>query len=245
MGDKKTNPHAVVFLVIGAGLVTIARAMTLSFLAIKLQETFGLGPAMIGFLLGLGPLIGAVTAPLAGSISDRVGRRVVLSLTLVWMAFAMIGMGLAETVFAFCLAQSAASVAISIYGPISRALMSDICAEPERLKYFSWRYTASNVGWAIGPLIGVLAGIASTGLFITAGTVYAALAIALQFLKLPPRQHADCRASEQASLIKSLVAAMSDPQLIYFGGASTLLIAVYGQWTSCNGPINIRTRSPT
>jgi MFS family permease len=236
MGDKKTNPHAAVFLVIGAGLVTIARAMTLSFLAIKLQETFGLGPAMIGFLLGLGPLIGAVTAPLAGSISDRAGRRVVLSLTLVWMAFAMIGMGLAETVLAFCLAQSAASVAISIYGPISRALMSDICAEPERLKYFSWRYTASNVGWAIGPLIGVLAGIASTGLFITAGTVYAALAIALQFLKLPPRQHADCRAPEQASLIKSLVAAMSDPQLIYFVGASTLLIAVYGQWTSTLAP---------
>lgn len=68
MGEGHTNPHTALFLVIVAGLVSIARAMTLSFLAIKLQQTFGLGPATIGFLLGLGPLIGAVAAPFAGSI---------------------------------------------------------------------------------------------------------------------------------------------------------------------------------
>ncbi|MBB3387301.1 hypothetical protein FHT82_000021 [Rhizobium sp. BK275] len=45
----------VLFLIAGSGLVTIARAMTLSFLAIKLQQSFGLGPAMIGALLGIGP----------------------------------------------------------------------------------------------------------------------------------------------------------------------------------------------
>jgi MFS family permease len=236
MGEEQTNPQAALFLVIGAGLVTIARAMTLSFLAIKLQQTFGLGPAPIGFLLGLGPLTGAVAAPFAGSISDKVGRRPVLTLTLVLMAFAMIGMGLAETVFAFCLAQIAASVAISVYGSISRALMSDICAEPDRLKYFSWRYTASNIGWAVGPFIGILAGIASTGLFIAAGTLYATLAIGLQLLRLPPRERADSQASKQVSLIRSVIVAMRDRQLVFFIGGSTLLIAVYGQWTATLAP---------
>ncbi|WP_310384041.1 MFS transporter [Rhizobium sp. 1399] len=65
----------------GSGLVIIARATTLSFLAIKLQQSFGLGPAMIGALLGIGPLVGAVAAPFAGSLSDRVGRKTVLTLT--------------------------------------------------------------------------------------------------------------------------------------------------------------------
>lgn len=236
MGEGHTNPHAALFLVIVAGLVSIARAMTLSFLAIKLQQTFGLGPATIGFLLGLGPLIGAVAAPFAGSISDRVGRRFVLTVTLILMACAMIGMGLAETVFSFCLAQSGAYVAISVYGSISRALMSDICAEPDRLKYFSWRYTASNIGWAVGPLIGVWAGIASTGLFIAAGTLYATLAIGLQLLRLPGRERADCQASKQVSLIKSVIAAMRDRQLAFFISGSTLLIAVYGQWPATLAP---------
>lgn len=236
MGDEKTNPHVALSLVIGACLVTTARAMTLSFLAIKLQQTFGLGPAVIGFLLGLGPLIGAVAALFAGSISDRVGRRPVLTLALVLMAFAMIGLGLAETVFAFCLAQSSAAVAFSVYGSISRALLSDVCAEPDRLKYFSWRYTASNVGWAVGPLIGVLAGIASTGLFTAAGTLYLALAIGLQLFGVPRRKRANGQASKHVSLIKSVLAAMRDRQLAFFISGSTLLIGVYGQWTATLAP---------
>ena len=142
----------VLLLIAGSGFVTIARAMTLSFLAIKLQQSFGLGPAMIGALLGIGPLLGALTAPFAGTLSDRVGRKTVLVLTLLSMALALVGMGLAETVVAFCIAQIAAAVALAIYEPISRALMSDVCPEPLRLKYFSWRYTATNVG--LGPASG-------------------------------------------------------------------------------------------
>ncbi len=48
MKQEKQRLNYVLFLVAGSGLVTIARAMTLSFLAIKLQQSFGLGPAMIG-----------------------------------------------------------------------------------------------------------------------------------------------------------------------------------------------------
>ena len=91
----------ILFLIAGSGLVTVARAMTLSFLAIKLQQTFGLGPAMIGAILGAGPLVGALTAPFAGAISDKVGRKTILTITLLSMALALVGMGTAETVLAF------------------------------------------------------------------------------------------------------------------------------------------------
>jgi MFS family permease len=122
--------------------------MTLSFLAVKLQQSFGLGPAMIGALLGIGPLTGAVAAPFAGTLSDKVGRKTVLTHTLLFMAVALIGLGLAQTVLAFCITQIIAAVALAIYEPISRALMSDVCPQPLRLKYFSWRYTARM---SVGP----------------------------------------------------------------------------------------------
>lgn len=67
MKQERQRLNYVLFLVTGSGLVTIARAMTLSFLAIKLQQSFGLGPAAIGALLGIGPLVGAVAASFAGS----------------------------------------------------------------------------------------------------------------------------------------------------------------------------------
>lgn len=237
MSDEKQRLNYVLFLVAGAGLVNVARAMTLSFLAIKLQQSFGLGPAMIGMLLGIGPLVGAVAAPFAGSLSDKVGRKTVLTLTLLSMALAMVGMGVAETVLAFCLAQIVAAVAIAINEPISRALMSDVCPEPLRLKYFSWRYTAINFGFAVGPLIGIAAGAASTTLFIIAGIVYALFALALHLLKVPlHRSAAEPASAPGLSVLESIRTAIRDPRLAFFVGGGTLLIAVYGQWSATLAP---------
>lgn len=233
MGKHRHRPRGVLLLIGGAGVVTVARAMSMTFLAIQFQQVFGLGAGMIGFLLGVGPLLGAIAAPFAGSLSDRVGRKAVLVLTLITIALASIGMGLAGTVVMFFIAQTVAAVAISIYGPMSRALMSDICPEPLRLKYFSWRYTASNVGWTIGPMIGVAAGAATTTLFMSAGAVYAALAFALHLLPLPSAEHADDgHASIAMPLVASIKVAIRDPRLIYFVAGGTLLIAVYGQWSA-------------
>ena len=237
MSEDERRLNYVLFLVAGSGLVTIARAMTLSFLAIKLQQSFGLGPAMIGALLGVGPLIGAIAAPFAGSLSDRAGRKTVLTLTLLSMALALVGMGLAQTVLAFCIAQIVAAVALAIYEPISRALMSDVCPQPLRLRYFTWRYTATNVGWAIGPLMGIAAGAASTTLFVIAGVVYAVFAVALSMLHTPRHQSDDIsKASASPSLLESLRAAVRDPRLAFFVGGGTLLIAVYGQWSATLAP---------
>ncbi|MGX5720702.1 MFS transporter [Shinella zoogloeoides] len=237
MAHEKQRLNYVLFLIAGAGLVNVARAMTLSFLAIKLQQTFGLGPAMIGMLLGIGPLVGAVVAPFAGSLSDKVGRKTVLTLTLLSMALAMVGMGVAETVIAFCIAQVVAAVAVAINEPVSRALMSDVCPEPLRLKYFSWRYMAINFGFAVGPLIGIAAGAASTTLFVIAGIVYALFALALYMLKVPVQlSEAEHASAPKISVLQSIKMAIRDPRLAFFVGGGTMVVAVYGQWSATLAP---------
>lgn len=114
--------------------------------------------------------------------------------------------------------------------------MSDICPEPLRLKYFSWRYTATNVGWAVGPLIGIAAGAASTALFIIAGVVYAIFALALHVLHVPIHQSDNTLVPVPAPLLKSLKTAIRDPRLAFFVGGGTLLIAVYGRWSATLAP---------
>jgi MFS family permease len=227
----------ILFLIAGSGLVAVARAMTLSFLAIKLQQSFGLGPAVIGAILGAGPLVGALTAPFAGAMSDKVGRKTIMTITLISMALALVGMGTAETVLAFCVAQIGGAVAVAVYEPISRAMMSDACPEPQRLKYFSWRYTAANVGWAVGPLIGIAAGAASTFLFVVAGAMYALFALALHLYKTPVMTTS--RTDQQTSslsLFETVKTAARDPRLAFFIGGGTLLIAVYGQFSATLAP---------
>ncbi|WP_430440969.1 MFS transporter [Shinella sp.] len=229
-------PPGVLFLVVGACVVTTARAMTWSFLAIKLQQDYGLSPTKIGVLLGAGSLIGAVTAPLVGALSDSVGRKAILTFVFVTLSIGMAALGLAETVVSFFVAQVVTAVAISIYGPMSRAFLSDICVEPVRLKYFSWRYTASNVGWATGPLIGVAAGVASTALFLTAASVYLILALLLRFIHFPSPTFANEQPSAKAAFIALAQAVVRDRRLRYFIGGGIFLVAVYGQWTATLAP---------
>lgn len=236
MDEHPRRPRGIVFLIVGAGIVTTARAMSMTFLAMELQRSFGLGPAAIGFLLGIGPLLGAATAPFAGSMSDRVGRRPLLVLTLMSMALAMNAMGLAGSVVLFCLAQTCAAIAIAIYGPLSRALISDICPEAQRLKYFSWRYTASNVGWTVGPIMGVAAGSAPTVLFAGTGVVYAILALALHLLHLPDLECKNRPQIHAAPLVTSIRLAVGDPRMLCFVAGGTLLVAVYGQWAATLAP---------
>jgi MFS family permease len=237
MQRESRVPAEALLLVVAIGVATTARAMTLSFLAIVLQQKFGLGPAMIGFLLRLGSLMGAIAAPFVGALSDKVGRMTVLTSAIAALAVTMFALAIAEAVLLFCVAQSLASIAISIFGPISRALISDICPEPLRLKCFSWRHIASNIGWAVGPLIGVAAGVASTPLFLVASGIYTALAFILQFMRfIPAIPERGSPAAEAASMTDGLKAAMGDRRLSCFIGGSTLLVAVYGQWTATLAP---------
>ncbi len=235
MAPDTRRRNFIFFMIAGAGLATTARAMTLSFLAIKLQQTFGLSPAVIGALLGVGPLLGAIVGPFAGSLSDRIGRKTVLLATLLALALSLVGMGLAASVVAFCFAQVVSAVAIAIYEPISRALMSDVCPALARLKYFSWRYTTSNAGWAAGPLIGVAAGAASSTLFLAAGGVYAAFALVLYRLKVPTLAEVG-PAAASVPLLVSIKAALRDPRLAFFVAGGMLMIAVYGQWSATLAP---------
>lgn len=236
MGLDKQRLNYILFLVASSGFATIARAMSLTYLVIKLQNSFGLGPAMIGLLLGIGPLLGAVTSPFAGSLSDRVGRKAVLIAALLAMTAALFAMGLVSSLLAFCLAQIVSAVAIAVYEPISRALMSDVCPEPVRLKYFSWRYTASNFGWAVGPLIGLAAGAASAALFLTAGVAYALFALIMYLLPVPSSATGETSKVASVSVLESVKAASRDPRLAFFVCGGILMIALYGQWGATLAP---------
>ncbi len=75
MWHEKQRLNYVLFLVAtGSGLVTIARATTLSFLAIKLQQSFRSWPGHDGWCApGDRPLVGAVRGSFRGLKICRIG----------------------------------------------------------------------------------------------------------------------------------------------------------------------------
>ena len=229
---ERLGQTIVLLLIAGSGMVAIARGMSLTFLAIRLQQDFGLSPALIGMLIGAGPLLGAAVSPFAGTISDRIGRRVVLTTALMFAGLGLVGLGLAQSVAAFALAHIVSSVSAAVYEPVSRALMSDAAPEKLRLKMFSWRYLVINAGWAVGPMIGLAIGANSPLPFVIAGIVHFAFAAAI--FTIVPAALANSigrTAAATAPGFRRLSAALRDRRLLFYVGGGTLLMAVYGQWS--------------
>lgn len=229
---ERTGRLIAYMLIAGAGIVTLAKGMSLAFLAVRLQRDFGLGPATIGALIGIGPLLGAAVAPLAGSVSDRIGRKNVLVVALFSVSLALTGLGLAQSVITFAVAHILSAVAGAVYEPVSRALMSDASPEKLRLRVFSRRYLAINLGWAAGPMIGVAIGASFATLFMFAGLVHAFFAVAIACAVPSRSNNKDCQEASSPNVNwRNLASAFRDARLLFFVGGSTLLLAVHGQWS--------------
>ncbi len=118
-------------------------------------ERFGASPLVIGMLLGVYSLMQALCAPLLGRLSDRVGRRPVLLLSVFGTAAGFLLMGLARTLpwlFAGRIIDGATG------GNISTALayIADISPPEHRSKRMGLIGAAFGLGLIVGPAIGGL-----------------------------------------------------------------------------------------
>jgi len=157
--------HPVVHLLMGGTVfVMLTQMMSMPFLAIYLSETTTLGPAAIGGIIGAGPLAGTFGGFLGGVLSDLFGRKKLMILSMLAMAFSFMVFVMVSDPFALLLISLLKGLASSFYGTVSKALMGDLTPEEKRFRVFSNRYMAVNLGVAIGPVVGAFLGIAGSGI---------------------------------------------------------------------------------
>lgn len=176
--------HPIVWALLGGTIFARgASYMALPFLALYLSRTEGVHPVLIGLIIGIGPLTGTLAGFVGGHLSDKFGRKVVmLSAIFIW-AGVFIGFAHAEHIAAFFILNAVNGICRAFFEPTSQALMADVTEKEKRMRVFSMRYTAINVGAAVGPLLGAYFGTASstvtfqvTGIFyLLYGAVLAAL----------------------------------------------------------------------
>ena len=200
-------PTGVKALIGTATLVSVARTMSLPFLAIHLSQHVGLDASSVGLIIGTGAVVASLGGLFGGSVSDKVGRR---------------------TIFIGALA-----LANSFYEPLSRALLGDHVSPALRQQAFSYRYVANNIGWAIGPIVGALLGIAGGSVgFLVTGLILLAIA-ALLAVTLPRDALAASRmAGPPGKTFEFRRAArliLRDARMRWLVVGSTVAIASYGQ----------------
>ena len=165
-------------------------------------EHFGASPLVIGLLLGVYSLMQSIFAPILGRLSDRIGRRPVLLLSLLGTSLGFLIMGLAQTLQLLFLAR----IIDGITGgnlSTAQAYIADVTPTEERSRGMGLIGAAFGLGFIFGPAIGGLLSRVSPGapfLFAAGLALLNALAV-YAFLpeSLPPerRGHARDRSSLQ------------------------------------------------
>ncbi|WP_379127027.1 MDR family MFS transporter [Paenibacillus sp. sgz500958] len=167
-------------IIIGTMFGRLVTSMSIPFLSIYLTQVLGASPTQTGFTVAVSSLAGVMVSFYGGYISDVVGRRIVMLVSVFGWASVFFGFSAAQHLWVFFLINTLNGLCRAVFEPTSRALLSDITPPDNKLLVFNLRYAAVNLGVVFGPIIGLQLGSAkSTFPFLIAGIVYVAYGIVL------------------------------------------------------------------
>ena len=197
---KSRSPLVIIFVTIFIDLVGFGIVIPVLPLY---AEKFGASEAVIGLLVASYSAMQFVFAPLLGRLSDRIGRRPVLLVSMLGTSLGFLLMGFANTLWLLFVARIIDGIT---GGNIStaQAYIADVTPPEERSRGMGLIGAAFGLGFVVGPVIGGLMTHISPGApFLFAAGLAAANATALFFL-LPESLSSEHRtaAGRRASIFK-------------------------------------------
>jgi MFS family permease len=191
-------------------------SLVMSFLGVYIVEERGY-PAWVYGLIALGVNLGQSAANAwAGDLSDRIGRRPLITGSLTIRAFVIAALGVQVLVHAplwsLALNMLASSALRGCFEPVAYALVADVARPEDRIAAFGLQRMGTNVGWAFGPALGgLLALVVPYGaVFFVAG---AGLLVAARLTAdvIDPRPRAPRAAATGDTLRAAIAAGFADP----------------------------------
>ncbi|WP_108815392.1 TCR/Tet family MFS transporter [Loktanella sp. Alg231-35] len=150
---------AVTFLLISVMLDSMGIGLIMPVMPDLIQEVEGqgLGEAAVwgGILATTFAAMQFLFGPTLGSLSDRYGRRPILIISLVIMAFDYVLMALAHTIWLLIIARIIGGITAATQST-SAAYMADISEPDEKAANFGLIGAAFGLGFVLGPMVGGL-----------------------------------------------------------------------------------------
>jgi MFS family permease len=232
-------------LIAGAGIMSLANSVTIPFLAVFLRKDLGLEPGTIGFIIGSSVFFSIFAGFVGGSLSDILGRARLLLTSLLGVIGSFIGLYFSDSVASVFAFHAALALSSGFFAPVGKALLSDLLPQQRRARTFSFQYMATNMGYAVGPVVGAAVGLAGGRLAFLVGALgYGVYLVGLAaVLRLAPATVAAGRAEAGAAekqhvgsvlrgLAESARIAAIDRRLLFLILAGLLLEAVHGRISS-------------
>ncbi|CNC10469.1 putative multidrug resistance protein [Yersinia frederiksenii] len=230
----KGFPSRVTNLLIASLVLTIGRAVTLPFITIYLAEHFQLAPDKVGLVLGASLTLGIFTSLYGGYLVDKFNRKQLILLAVGLFSVTFFTLPWIEHPAWIILILALLHSAYSVYSIAIKACFADWLPVNERIRAFSANYTLVNVGWAIGPALGVLVvGIGPQAPFIISGLLALSVVIVLKFrIDSTDMSVAERTPAEPVPDFRQTFRILRhDKRLIYFTLGSMLSAIVFGQFS--------------
>jgi DHA1 family tetracycline resistance protein-like MFS transporter len=151
-------------------------------------DEFGAGGLELGLLVASFALMQFIAGPLWGRLSDRIGRRPVLLVTIAGNTGAMLLLGLADSLAALFAARILSGAFAGNLG-VATAYITDATNEQDRARWMGLIGAAFAIGFTLGPVIGGVASLwgYATPMFVAAALSAANLIQAIVRLEESPR----------------------------------------------------------
>ncbi|POG22179.1 MFS transporter [Aeromonas bestiarum] len=117
----------------------------------------------LGVIMGLYPLFQLVGAPWLGRLSDRHGRKPILTVCLVGVlaGYALMALGIAWRSLPLLLLSRVVEGFFNGDIAIVQAMAADMSTTKTKARSFAWINIGMNLGWVLGPMIGGYAAVVS------------------------------------------------------------------------------------
>lgn len=202
-------------------------------MAIYFKQEVGLPTIEVGVIFTLLSITSIVFSIIGGALADFIGRRKTLlvgslgGFVIYSLIVALISLHKPElwVIIAFVLSSFSGSLVF----PSASALVSDVTEESERFRAYSIYRILSNVGWAIGPLIGAY--IYDTGVEFV--FLFVAMSSVIQFLivlVMVSEKGIPNRWTEHVKGVKFNILSF-DRYLIFFGVGTFLITVIASQFS--------------
>jgi MFS family permease len=199
---------------------TMGLSLVMAFLGVYVVVERGYPAWVYGLITLSANLAQSVVNAWAGNLSDRIGRRPLITGALTVRALVIAALGtqvlLHAPLWSLALNMIVSSALRGCFEPVAYALVADVVAPAQRISAFSLQRMGTNLGWAIGPAAGgLLAAVVDYGVVFYVASLGLLIAARMTTKVADPidvrRPRPD---SGDGSVVESLREAARDPVMV-------------------------------
>jgi MFS family permease len=212
--------------------------MLYPFFALYLTQKFDIGMSTVGILVGIFSISGMVGSALGGAIADRMGRKVIIIVSLVLSSLSALGMGFAPTIGIFIAVITLVGTLSSIGHPAHEAVVADLLPPHKRAEGYGIIRVVFNLAVIIAP---PMAGLLIANSYLTLFIVDAAISLvsaAIVLFALPetkPQAHPNAIPETMKQTFTGYGRVFKDTPFVAFIGVTVLMTLVYMNMNSTLG----------